>query len=377
MKSFSPYTATAQSRGGMKKHLWKLLLLCFSLAASAHAQLASGTIQTYGASCASSNCVTTAVPFSAVILSVQVSNPFSGNILVEESFDNGQTWATVNTITTQVTSSYVVSVPTGAPVVTNFRLRADSWTSGQAAVKISSFGAAQPISGSVVAVQPSGSQLHMTCDSGCGGPNSVSVTNFPASQPVTGTFWQPTQPVSLLSVPTHSVTVTNFPATQPVSGTFWQPTQPVSLLSVPTHAVTQSGAWTDTVVQPTGANLHADVDLIAGANPCINPTATLQSFTGTTAATTLTQIVPLSGTAKIYICSLFLVAPSGSPTMQFESGTGTNCATGTAAVTQSVKLSSGSSLAYPSPVAVAPAGAALCYLASGIGVQYQGAFVQQ
>jgi hypothetical protein len=341
----------------MRKHLLKLLFLFFLLISSAKAQLASGTIFSYGASCSSSNCVTTAVPFSAVLLSVQVSDPFVGNILVEESFDNSQTWTTVNTITTQVTSSYVVSVPTGQPVVTNFRLRADQWVSGQALVKISSFGAAQPISGSVIAVQPTGSQLHMTCDHGCGGPSSVSVTNFPAVQPVSGTFW---------------------PAIQPVSGTFWQATQPVSLLSVPTHPVTQSGAWTVTAVQPTGANLHADIDLIAGANPCVNPTATLQSFTGTTSGATLTQVVAASGTMKIYICSLLVVSPSGAPTIQFQSGTGANCVTGTAAVTQPTKLASGTSLAYPSPVAVVPAGAALCYITPGsVAAQYQGTFVQQ
>jgi hypothetical protein len=49
----------------------------------------------------------------------------------------------------------------------------------------------------------------------------VSIVSMP-STPVTGTFWQTTQPVS------GTVAVSNFPGTQAVTGTFWQGTQPVS-----------------------------------------------------------------------------------------------------------------------------------------------------
>lgn len=54
---------------------------------------------------------------------------------------------------------------------------------------------------------------------------SVSVSNFPSLQPVSG-----------------SVSVSNFPATQIVSGTFWQATQPVSVvtLPLPTSASTET-----------------------------------------------------------------------------------------------------------------------------------------
>ena len=105
--------------------------------------------------------------------------------------------------------------------------------------------------------------------------NSVTIASLPAisgtvtasitgTVPVSGTFYQATQPVSLVSVPTHgvtlastTVTVSSLPAlaagtaqigsvtasitgTVPVSGTFWQATQPVSLASLPATTVTVS-----------------------------------------------------------------------------------------------------------------------------------------
>ena len=114
---------------------------------------------------------------------------------------------------------------------------------------------------------------------------SVSVSNFPSNQAVTisnatmavtGNFYQATQPVSLLNLPSlaagtnaiGSITNTTFAATQsgnwtvtvannqiPVTGTFYPEVQAVSLPSLPsgnntigsiantTFAATQSGIW--------------------------------------------------------------------------------------------------------------------------------------
>jgi hypothetical protein len=64
-----------------------------------------------------------------------------------------------------------------------------------------------------------GSQAITDIASGVSG-SVVSISNFPA-----------TQPVSLVSVPTHGVTISNSSVT--VNGTFYQSTQPVSLASLP------------------------------------------------------------------------------------------------------------------------------------------------
>lgn len=71
--------------------------------------------------------------------------------------------------------------------------------------------------------------------------------------PVSGTFFQATQPVSLVSVPTHAVTGTFWQATQPVSGTFWQATQPISVVSLPLP----SGAATESTLGAISAKLPA------------------------------------------------------------------------------------------------------------------------
>lgn len=85
--------------------------------------------------------------------------------------------------------------------------------------------------------------------------SSVAVSNFPGTQSVSGTVTanagtgnfivaQATA-ANLNATITGSVSVSNFPATQPISGTV---------------AATQSGAWTSTVTQATGTNLHVVVD---------------------------------------------------------------------------------------------------------------------
>jgi hypothetical protein len=90
----------------------------------------------------------------------------------------------------------------------------------------------------------------------------LSVDGSGVTQPVSGTFWQSTQPVSLLSLPsltagsatigavningTVPVSGTFWQSTQPVSGTFWQATQPVSAatLPLPTGAATAANQTT-------------------------------------------------------------------------------------------------------------------------------------
>lgn len=91
-----------------------------------------------------------------------------------------------------------------------------------------------------------------------------------------------------------------------------------------------------------------------------------------TNATTLTQIIAASGSNKIYICSINLIAP-GATALNLASGTGTNCGTSTAAIIGSTTAANGQSYAAnggitlgngAGTVAVAAASSELCTLQS-------------
>ncbi len=263
---------------------------------------------------------------------------------------------------------------------------------------------------------------------------AVPVSGFPASQPVTGTFFQATQPVSLASMPSTPVTGAFYQATQPVSGTltcnagsgtlavslasapttavtgtFFQATQPVSgrvtaeiysvndggvqavsLASVPTHGVTGtfwqatqpiSGAVTVASTTITGnvAVTHA-AGSISGSNPCANPTATILGLQGATSGTASVQLIALSGTTKIYLCSLNVTGVSGTtPTIKLTYGTGTACATAPVTVVGPVNPAANVSIYYGPTVAVTAGGAELCYLQTGTApiFNYNLTYVQQ
>lgn len=252
-------------------------------------------------------------------------------------------------------------------------------------------------------------------------PPSQAVTGafFQATQPVSGTFWQSTQPVSIATMPSTPVTGTFWQATQPVSGTvtanagtgtmavslatapttpvtgtFWQATQPVSgtvsanaTLTAETTKVigTVNIAASQHVIHDTGSTTAVTgtvtVSQVAtGGNPCVNPNATLLSVTGATSGTTAVQIIALSGTTKIYICSLTVIGVSGTtPAFSLVQGTGTNCATGQTVVRTSWATTAGQLYTFHGPVAVGAAGAALCYLDTGTTPiqNYQLTYVQQ
>lgn len=192
----------------------------------------------------------------------------------------------------------------------------------------------------------------------------VVIASNQSAVPVSGTFWQ---------------------ATQPVSGTFWQATQPVSgtvavsnsfALDATLTGGTQQTKITDgtdiaEVTAASTAAAAANKSLVvsqnpSGGNPCLNPSATLVSATGATSGTSAVQIVALSGSTKIYLCSLSVIGVSGTnPTFSLVQGTGSNCATGQTVLVQSWATTAGAIYAFANPVAVGVAGNALCYLDTG------------
>jgi hypothetical protein len=119
-----------------------------------------------------------------------------------------------------------------------------------------------------------------------------------------------------------------------------------------------------------------------GGNPCVNPGATLVSITGATSTTNATQIIALSGSTKIYVCSMTVIAVSGSatPTFSLVQGTGSNCASNQGTLVQAFSTATaGQVFQFANPVAVSTAGYALCYKGGGTSpVQnYQIVYAQQ
>ena len=105
---------------------------------------------------------------------------------------------------------------------------------------------------------------------------------------------------------------------------------------------------------------------VSGSNACLNPHTLLTSTAVTTAGTTAAQVIALSGTAKIYLCSMSVVGQSGTtPTFSLVTGTGSNCGTGQAVLIPAFATPANTLLPFANPVAVSPAGAALCYLQTG------------
>ena len=102
-------------------------------------------------------------------------------------------------------------------------------------------------------------------------------------------------------------------------------------------------------------------------NGCANPHATLVSVTNAaTSGTAAVQVIALSGTAKIYVCSLTVLQTSGTtPTFSLESGTGSNCASNTTVMVFAFAGSTTVPTTFANPVGVTSAGYALCYLQTG------------
>ena len=120
---------------------------------------------------------------------------------------------------------------------------------------------------------------------------------------------------------------------------------------------------------PTTANY-------TGANSSGNLTGLIQadkSIAISISTATTTQLIALSGTTKIYVTALDIIA-AGTGNIQFEYGTGTNCGTGTTVLTGNYNLvaqtgvSKGMGLG---PVLVVPAGNALCAVTSA-AITYSG-----
>jgi hypothetical protein len=115
-------------------------------------------------------------------------------------------------------------------------------------------------------------------------------------------------------------------------------------------------------------------------NPCVDPRATIQSIALNASTTSAVQIIALSGTTKIYPCSITVLGGGTTPTFSLVYGTGTNCATGQTTLTTAIAIPTAApAQTFPSPVGATPAGQAVCTLLTGTSPTAKGvlSYVQQ
>jgi hypothetical protein len=130
----------------------------------------------------------------------------------------------------------------------------------------------------------------------------------------------------------------------------------ICLLVVSVLAVGQSN-----ISQPAPVTIST-----VGGNPCLNPASTLNAVLISTAGTSAVQMIALSGSTKIYPCSLNVVGVSGTtPTFSIVYGTGAACVTGQTVYLGAWTTTANTVYQFHGPLPPTPAGQALCYLNTG------------
>lgn len=151
--------------------------------------------------------------------------------------------------------------------------------------------------------------------------------------------------------------------------------------AIPTFKIDQTTPGTTNAVQDaatsaTGSAVPAKA-IFAGARSGANLVGLIQADTSVKidmSTATITQLVALSGSTKIYVTSWDVIA-GGATNFKLVYGTGSNCGTGTTDLTGAYPLTAQSGISKGSglgPVLVVPAGNALC-ANNGTGVQVSGA----
>jgi hypothetical protein len=208
-----------------------------------------------------------------------------------------------------VTVSSLPAIPAGSNAIGTVGVTAlpalPAGANAIGSVSVSNFPGTQPVSGSVTAVQATGSNLHVVVDTA---PTTA----------VTGTFFQATQPISAAALPlpsgastaakqpalgtagiasTDVLTVQGIASMTPLKVDGSATTQPVSLTTLPAltagsavigHVIADSGSTTAvtgnvTVTQATGTNLHVVVD----SAPSTAVTGTVTANIGTSGSLAL------------------------------------------------------------------------------------------
>ena len=164
---------------------------------------------------------------------------------------------------------------------------------------------------------------------------------------VTGSFYQATQPASLASAQVASGAYASGAFASGAGTDGWNVTQGAKADSV---CGTATGTCSEMallkyIAAAVAASAPAGTN-ITGYNsndPCAYANKTNLPFT--TNGTTSVQLVALSGSTTIYVCSLHYIA-AGATTVAFTTGTGTACVTGNAAVIGSTTAGIANSMSY-------------------------------
>lgn len=118
-------------------------------------------------------------------------------------------------------------------------------------------------------------------------------------------------------------------------------------------------------------------------DPCQDLSQQKQSFAVNVSSATTTAVVPVSGTTSVYVCGWSLQTVSGTtPTIQFEFGAGTACATSPSVLTGTftgAALQLFNSPSTDTTILKAPSGNGFCLITGGTTPNVQGVitFVQQ
>jgi hypothetical protein len=183
------------------------------------------------------------------------------------------------------------------------------------------------------------------------GPQQVSST-FPL--PVTGSFSAATSATAASSLPTISAgagaavyeSLGGSLYNQPVFGTAsGGGTQVDSTHGLPTQGTGTAGSAAGGVltIQGVASMTPFLVTPSAPADPCFSSAKTNLSIN--TNANSSAQLIAVSGSTTIYVCSLAFIA-AGATTVAFTTGTGTACATNNAAVIGSTTANIANSMSF-------------------------------
>jgi hypothetical protein len=405
----------------MKSTLQVLAVVCL-LALGSFAQLpnAYGDITAAGSACTTANaCISLHLPSPAVgQVSIQITNTFVGTAQFEVSNDNGGNWRARLAVPVAGGALASSATSTGAWVaevggMTDIRVRSSAYTSGAISVVLqpsNTSGGASSVS--VNGTGASAAQVQGAAASGAalaGNPVLVGISDGTNAQNVTqvvnglnstgagiasvglvGQFddastTQCTENqfcVLRLGVSRALLvggsgapnSTTNSTITPLGMSTFGVPA--IGSVITPVNAVTLSS----NVAGPVGSSGSSVATITGGllVLPRIYNGSTLDmqwycnkvaKLSALAAATT--QIVALSGTTKIYVCSAVISNNNATPTtLKFVEGTGSNCGTGTADLSALMNIGATStspiSLQYGASGALstATAGDALCLTSS-------------
>lgn len=222
------------------------------------------------------------------------------------------------------------------------------------------------------------------------GTYAGSTINFEFSDPTSGTnYFQEVcarTDINLLEVsevlPTNQVRAWNCPV--------WAATRFRVRQSAYTSGIVN--VWitlTQAAIDPSLV-VAASITNIAGASdPCQDVSAIKQSAAIAISSATTVQLIALSGTTTIYVCGFTAAAGAGTnPSIQFEYGTGTNCAGSPTVLTGAMATGVTVATGVPGPIFTSAgsgtvfksaAGNEICAVTAGTTPNFQGfiSYVQQ